>query len=103
MIEEFLPVGSVVMLKEGTKRISVIGFCPVIGDGREFDYVGCLYPEGLLSPDQTLLFNHSDIKEIYHVGLKDQEHIDFSKKMVEARKNDKNKVSESLPNIKPVN
>lgn len=102
-MNEFLPVGTVVMLKEGTKRISIIGFCPVIGDGREFDYVGCLYPEGLLNPNETLLFNHSDIKEIYHVGLKDQEHIDFSKKMVEARKNDKNKVSESLPNIKPVN
>ena len=103
MMNEFLPVGTVVMLKEGTKRISIIGFCPVIGDGREFDYVGCLYPEGLLNPNETLLFNHSDIKEIYHVGLKDQEHIDFSNKMVEARKADKKEVKEDLPNIEQVN
>ena len=51
----------------------------------------------------TLLFNHSDIKEIYHVGLKDQEHIDFSNKMVEARKADKKEVKEGLPNIEQVN
>ena len=103
MMNEFLPVGTVVMLKEGTKRISIIGFCPVVGDGREFDYVGCLYPEGLLSPNETLLFNQSDIKEIYYIGLKDQEHINFSNKMVEARKNDKKEASNGLPTVEQVN
>ena len=48
MEKEFLPVGSVVLLKGGTKRVMVTGFCSVDNDDttKIYDYTGCLYPEG---------------------------------------------------------
>lgn len=73
--EKYLPVGTVVMLKGGTKRVMIIGFCAIEGEDRKnmYDYSGCLYPEGLLSSDQICLFNHEQIDKIYHMGLLDDD------------------------------
>lgn len=77
--EKFLPIGTVVMLKGGTKRAMITGFCTVPGEDKTkvFDYSGCLYPEGVLSASQTLLFNHEQIEKVYHLGLVDDEEKEF--------------------------
>ena len=48
--EKYLPIGTVVMLKGGTKRIMITGFCSIEENTKEkmWDYSGCLYPEGFL-------------------------------------------------------
>lgn len=86
--EKFLPIGTVVMLKGGTKRVMIAGFC-AFENGKEnkkeekrkiWDYSGCLYPEGFLSSEQICLFDHEQIEEIYHLGLsadEDKEEKDF--------------------------
>lgn len=72
--EKYLPVGTVVRLKGGTKRVMIIGFCAAEGDSMDvYDYSGCLFPEGLLSSSEICLFNHSQIDQLYHTGLKDDE------------------------------
>lgn len=73
--EKFLPIGTVVMLEGGTKRVMITGFCGIAeGDkSKIWDYSGCLYPEGFLSSNQTCLFDHEQIKEIHHLGLADDE------------------------------
>ena len=55
--EKFLPIGTVVMLKDGTKRVMITGFCAVENNGtpQMWDYSGCMYPEGILSSDETCL------------------------------------------------
>ena len=84
-----LPIGSIVLLNNATKRIMVMGFSPIIKNSKEevekkeWDYCGCLYPEGLLAPDQILVFDHSQIKEIYFKGFQDDEQIDFKKRYIE--------------------
>lgn len=77
--EKYLPIGTVVMLKSGKKRIMVAGFCAVDEKNPDeiWDYVGCLYPEGFLTSEKTLLFQHSQIETIYHIGLKDEEEDNF--------------------------
>lgn len=79
--EKFLPIGTVVMLKGGTKRVMISGFCAMEGKNREnnkmWDYSGCLYPEGFLSSNQTCLFDHSQIDKVYHYGLVDEEEEKF--------------------------
>lgn len=71
---EFLPVGSVVRLKNGIKRLLIVGRCQVNSETNElWDYLGCLYPEGILGEDMNFLFNSSDIDEICHRGLEDEE------------------------------
>ena len=77
--EKYLPIGTVVMLKGGTKRVMITGFCSMAAEdeGVMYDYSGCMYPEGFLSSDQTALFNHDQIDKVYHVGLVDDEEKQF--------------------------
>jgi hypothetical protein len=73
--EKFLPIGTVVMLKDGTKRVMISGFCSSAAEDTEtiWDYTGCPYPEGYISSNQTCLFNHDQIVEVYSMGLEDDE------------------------------
>jgi len=81
--EKFLPIGSVVLLKGGSHKLMIIGYCSThnVNDKKIYDYVGCFFPEGILGLDQSLIFNHSDIKDIYYVGYSDNESKDFNKKL----------------------
>lgn len=77
--EKYLPIGTVVMLKGASKRLMITGFCSMATENENemFDYSGCMYPEGFLSSDQTALFNHDQIAQIYHMGLVDDEEKQF--------------------------
>lgn len=78
----YLPLGTIVLLKDGNKKIMIIGFT-VIEENSEkmFDYLGCLYPEGVLSSSKNLLFNNSDIAEVVNVGYVDEEEYVFKNKL----------------------
>ena len=88
---KFLPIGTVVLLKEGKKRIMITGFCAASSENnKQYDYCGVLYPEGVISLKQTLLFNHEQISKIYHMGLyNDQEERQFKTKLKNLINNDK--------------
>ena len=86
-IEKYIPIGSVVMLKGGSKRAMVIGFCCLDDKKKMYDYAGCLYPEGVLSSDKTLLFDHNQIERIYCLGYSDVEEKEFKSKLNEMMKN----------------
>ena len=83
--EKYLPIGTVVMLKGGKKRAMITGFCSISGDDKSkvYDYSGCLYPEGFISSNQTLLFDHSQIEKIYYLGLVDAEEKQFKQRLNE--------------------
>ena len=49
MLEGVLPIGSVVLLKDSTKKVMIIGICqfqtvPGEAKPRIWDYVGCPFP-----------------------------------------------------------
>lgn len=76
--EKFLPIGTVVMLQGGSKRVMISGFCAVenlesVENKKIWDYSGCMYPEGFLDSSTTCLFDHDQIQEVYHLGLADDE------------------------------
>lgn len=74
--EKYLPIGSVVLLKNGKKRVMVTGFAATALEAenpRMYDYMGCLYPEGVISSDKNLLFDHNQIDQIYYIGYIDEE------------------------------
>ena len=53
-MKDLLPIGSVVTLKEGTKRLMIIGRLQQnVRTKKVYDYAGCLWPEGY-----TLQWNH---------------------------------------------
>lgn len=80
----FLPIGTVVLLKGGKKRLMITGFCSFDEEKKDkaYDYTGCLYPEGIISSKQMALFNHSQIEKVYHLGLRDKEEQKFKEKLV---------------------
>ena len=87
--EKYLPIGSVVLLENAKKRVMITGFV-VQGEeteGKVFDYIGCLYPEGVISSEQNLVFNHEQIKEIYYIGYIDNEWKELEPKIKEIAKN----------------
>lgn len=79
--EKYLPIGTVVLLKGGKKRIMITGFCTYADKDKSklYDYTGCLYPEGFIKANETLLFDHDQIEKIYHMGLIDDEEMEFKK------------------------
>lgn len=79
MIKELLPVGSVVLLKGGIKKLIIIGIKQANAENPdvEYDYAGVLYPEGYLGDDTFYLFNHSDINDIVFKGYDNPERNEF--------------------------
>ena len=91
MDSQFLPVGSVVLLKGATRGIVVIGYS-VVEEGSDeiWDYLGAAYPIGVITPDKNLLFNRDQIDKVLFEGYADEE----GKKFI-------NTLTESMKKIKP--
>ena len=85
MNKSFLPVGTVVILKNATIKIMITGFCSLSKEheGKLFDYTGCIYPEGILSSDQICLFNQDQIDEVFFKGYENDEEKTFKEKLTE--------------------
>ena len=91
--KKFLPIGTVVLLKGGTKRVMINGFC-TMAEGKKdevWDYSGCPFPEGMISSKQVLLFDHEQITEVCHMGLVDAEEKEFKKELKEFLETTNNK------------
>lgn len=82
-IKDLLPIGSIVLLKDGEKRLMINGIMQsdASGNGKEYDYLGVLYPEGHIGDQFQYLFNHEDIREIVFRGFEDTERNDFLEKL----------------------
>jgi len=73
-VDKYLPIGSVVTLHGGTKKLMIFGrHQQDTANDRVFDYVGCPYPEGNIGSRATFLFNHNDIAWVHYFGLRDGE------------------------------
>lgn len=83
-MKEYLPLGSVVTLKEGEKKLMICGRVQREVRSRiVYDYCACLYPEGMIDSRSVYLFDQEDIDRIYHIGLQDQEEFAFRHQMEE--------------------
>lgn len=82
LLPKYLPLGSVVTLREGEKKLMVFGRHQqdTAGD-RVFDYAGVPYPEGNVGPRATFLFDHDAIAEIHYLGYADEEEAAWSAKL----------------------
>lgn len=77
-MRQYLPIGSVVMLKGGNKRVMICGRIQTrIEDNKIFDYTACLYPEGYMDAQSMYLFNNEDIDTVYYIGMQDVEEFRF--------------------------
>ena len=82
---DYLPLGTILRLKNAEKKIMVIGYRPYdpysLNDGGDLSAVP--YPEGLLSSEKIIMFREEDIDSIYRYGILDEESRTFLRKLKE--------------------
>ena len=89
-IKELLPIGSVVLLKEGKKKLMTFGVKQTDANTKkEYDYIGVLYPAGNIGDGGQFLFNHDDIDEIFFNGYEDEERDTFIENLTKYYENQK--------------
>lgn len=78
MYKTLLPIGSIVRLAGGERRLMICGrvVCQA-GTNQIHDYVGCLYPEGVDNSDNMYFFSHDAIEDIFFIGFQDKEELVF--------------------------
>jgi hypothetical protein len=78
MKEKYLPIGTVVLLKGGTKKVMITSYL-IFSTGKDtkekkmFDYGGCPYPEGIIESNYAVGFDHAQIDKIIHLGYEDED------------------------------
>ena len=90
--EKYLPIGSVVLLKNGKKELMITSYCIIpkgevydkngkveFKEGQMLDYGACTYPEGILNTDAVVGFNHDDINEVLFRGYETDTSKEFQK------------------------
>ena len=83
MYKDLMPIGSVVLLKGGEKRLMICSRVVVnAAENTIYDYAACLYPEGIVDSSNLYFFNHDAIDEIYFIGFQDREEMDFRAKVL---------------------
>ena len=83
MYTDLLTIGSIVKIK-GAKRDLMICGRVVARTGSEevYDYVGCLYPEGIMDPSSLYFFNRDAIAECIYPGYDGPEEQEFKEKVL---------------------
>jgi hypothetical protein len=82
-IKELLPIGSVISLQGGFKKLMIFGVMQSDGNGEDYDYIGVIYPEGNIGEKGKYLFQHKDIETVYFKGFENDEREEFIKKLEE--------------------
>ncbi|MCD8323334.1 MAG: DUF4176 domain-containing protein [Oscillospiraceae bacterium] len=82
-VQDLLPIGSIVLLNNGEKKLMIIGIMQndTGGTKKDYDYLGELYPEGHIGEGFQYLFNHEDINKIIFRGYEDEERASFIGKL----------------------
>lgn len=84
-LKNYLPIGSVVLLKGATKKSVIIGIMQNIVDEEknvtEYDYIGVMYPEGFLGRDSMIFFNHDAIADVIYRGYENPERTELFEKL----------------------
>lgn len=88
MGNKYLPIGTICTLKEISKKIMITGYYSLDfkNEIELKDYSGCIYPEGLLLPNEVVSFDNEDIENVDFMGYNDG--IEYQKLIEKLSKND---------------
>lgn len=77
-MKELLPLGTIVTLQNGKKKLMIVGRIQNQTDSKKiYDYAAILYPEGLIDSEHFYLFNQNDIQCLYYIGMQDVEEFNY--------------------------
>lgn len=83
MNKRYLPIGSVVKLKNNNKSIMITGYYSVeyANDLEIYDYSGCAYPEGVMIKSSYCSFNSKRYKRNIIEGYKTEEYTKLTNEL----------------------
>lgn len=92
-VKEYLPIGSVVLLKDAQKKIMITGYTPIDMETKNkiYEYLGCVFPEGIIKSDENILFDTKDIDKIFFKGFVNEEQENFITEVKEILENEEKK------------
>jgi hypothetical protein len=99
MEEKFLPIGTVVQIKNVPKKAMITGyliFSEKDKGEKIYDYSGCPYPVGIIETARTAVFNHEDIEKIVYLGYSDDEGKELNKFLTAKEEEIKKGIKEKL-------
>lgn len=83
MYNDMLPLGTVVLLKGGKKRVMVCGrVLTRAGEDKIYDYCACYFPEGIIGSKNMVFFDTEAIEQVFFMGYKDIEEQNFSENVL---------------------
>ena len=109
-VDNMLNIGTIVRIRGSVPLIMIIGYSHVKNNVL-YDYIGCLYPVGILDTSSCLVFNSDDIKEVIENGYSNglelkpkEEYINSLNQMDNIKELEKNqkefsKLKDKLPEI----
>ncbi|WP_071461495.1 DUF4176 domain-containing protein [Bacillus massilinigeriensis] len=78
----WLPIGTVLLLEQLEQPLMIYGrFQQQVGKGKTWDYVACPYPQGHISDETNVFFNHTEIKRIIFKGFESEGEIKMRGKL----------------------
>lgn len=84
-VNEYLPIGSVVLLKGAIRKAMIIGIIQSMketdGQVKEHDYIAVMFPEGFLNTETMFMFNHDQINDVIYRGYENPERKEFLEKL----------------------
>jgi len=86
MNSKYLPIGSVVLLKNAKKRVMVIGYLSKSSTNNTYDYTACIYPIGIVDSKNLIFFNHDDIDIVFSYGYQNEDYDKLKKQLLEVNK-----------------
>ena len=85
MYKDLLPIGTVVLLKGGNKRVMISGRIQAkSGDDKIYDYSACYYPQGIIGADTLFFFDRDAIEKVFFIGFQDPEEMAFRHDVLDA-------------------
>lgn len=94
-MDRYLPVGTVCTINNTNVKYVIIGYFSLEYNYnvKLYDYIGLPYPEGFLKKNKINSFNHSDITNIEHLGLINDDFENFNNIMCESSIEENNEKS----------
>ena len=85
MAVRYLPIGSVIRLKDSSACTMIAGYLPTgpARPGYVWDYSGFKFPLGYVKDDEIYCFDQDQIEEVLALGYQDSEQFAFSRSLEE--------------------
>ncbi|MBQ4233249.1 MAG: DUF4176 domain-containing protein [Lachnospiraceae bacterium] len=84
MYKNLLPIGSVVKLTQGERLVMICGRIVVPENSTDiYDYIGCLYPEGVVGENEMMFFNRDSIETLHFIGFQDTQELTYRSEILD--------------------